>query len=414
MPTELSDIVEPIAPPTSESELAESIRTAHDESTPIYISGGGTGLHGGLPPSKPGWGISTTQLNQIVDYPAADMTITVGAGITIKQLQETLRAQQQQLPLDVAHTEQATLGGVLATNRYGHRRFGYGSARDYVIGIRAVDGRGSAFAGGGRVVKNVAGYDFCKLLVGSYGSLGIITQVTLKLKPLAAARAAVLVPFDSYATAETVLANLVHSNTQPIAISWLYGSRWDSLQQQASWPTAEAGHLFVLYEGTATEVDWCTAEFASEIAATASTLPLTTLVDESLDELETALASFGARREAALIAKASLLPSEVVGFVRKVREATPDVSLLAHAGNGLVLVESNEYPEAGVGATLTNQWQPWASHASGNVCVLHNRDYQEATVRTSWGTPTGPTDLMRRIKEQFDPRAILNPGRFLV
>jgi len=190
------------------AELTELIRRAGRESTPLYPVGGGTSLNFGLPPKQPGWQVELTGLSQIVDYPAADMTITVGAGIRISELQTVLRQQQQQLPLDVPQADQATLGGVLATNFSGPRRLGYGTARDYVIGIRAVDGRGTPFAGGGRVVKNVAGYDFCKLLIGSLGTLGVITEVTLKLKPLAAHMGAMVAAPRDAAQLERVLTRL--------------------------------------------------------------------------------------------------------------------------------------------------------------------------------------------------------------
>src|SRR5690606_32325083 len=119
-------------------------------------------------------------LNRVIDYPARDMTITVEAGITWEQLEAELAKEGQWLPVDVARAEAATVGGAIACNTSGPRRFGYGTLRDYVIGIHAVDGQGMQFKGGGRVVKNVAGYDFCKLLTGSFGTLAVITQVTLK------------------------------------------------------------------------------------------------------------------------------------------------------------------------------------------------------------------------------------------
>src|SRR6185369_14097741 len=112
-------------------------------------------------------------------------------GITMQALAELLAKERQRLPIDVPQAEQATIGGVIATNWNGPRRFGEGTVRDYVIGISAVDGRGQPFKGGGRVVKNVAGYDFCKLLTGSLGTLGIITQLSLKVKPRTECTAAI-------------------------------------------------------------------------------------------------------------------------------------------------------------------------------------------------------------------------------
>ena len=144
----------------------------------------------GLPPLKPGFAVETTALNQVIDYPARDMTVTVQAGITIAKLQETLAAEGQWLPVDVPQPERATLGGAVALNVSGPRRFGYGTLRDYVIGISFVTDEGQEVKAGRRVVKNVAGYDLMKVQIGAAGTLGLITQLTLKVKPKPEARRA--------------------------------------------------------------------------------------------------------------------------------------------------------------------------------------------------------------------------------
>src|SRR5262249_19160904 len=112
------------------------------------------------------------------------MTVTVEAGVRVARLQQLLAAEGQRLPIDVPRAGEATLGGALATNASGPRRLGFGTPRDYVIGITTVNDRGESTKAGGRVVKNVAGYDLCKLHVGALGTLGVISQVTLKLRPL--------------------------------------------------------------------------------------------------------------------------------------------------------------------------------------------------------------------------------------
>ena len=180
--------------PPSVADLAELIRRAAADGTAIYPVGGGTMLDYGLPPTKPGTAADLRGLDRVIDYPARDMTITVQAGIAIGQLQDTLKAEGQQLPVDVPFPDRATLGGAVATNASGPRRFGHGTLRDYVIGITVVNDQGKEVKGGGRVVKNVAGYDFMKLYTGSLGTLGVIAQLTLKVKPLPEAVAAVVAP----------------------------------------------------------------------------------------------------------------------------------------------------------------------------------------------------------------------------
>ena len=152
----------------------------------------------------------------------------------------------------------------MATAWSGPRRFGFGTLRDYVIGITAVDGRGIAFKGGGRVVKNVAGYDFCKLLTGSLGTLGVITQITLKIKPLPASSAFLLCDVESWQHAEQLLAALVTSAATPSAVELLAGPAW---RETATLGTATAGtlaRLAVGLEGSEAEVAWMLNQLAAE------------------------------------------------------------------------------------------------------------------------------------------------------
>src|SRR5207249_10267822 len=126
----------------------------------------------------PGVAVATTALHQVIDFPARDLTITVQTGITIARLNEITRAEGLQLPIDVPDPERSTLGGAIACNVSGPRRYGYGTFRDYVLGITTVNDRGELASAGGRVVKNVAGYDLMKLHTGALGTLGVITRVT--------------------------------------------------------------------------------------------------------------------------------------------------------------------------------------------------------------------------------------------
>jgi glycolate oxidase FAD binding subunit len=197
--------------PADQEEVAAVVAECYEQRFPLYPIGGGTSLDFGLPAKGEGVGLSLAKLNRVLDYPARDMTITVEAGITMQALANVLAAERQRLPVDVPQADKATIGGVIATNWNGPRRYGEGTIRDYVIGISAVDGRGQPFKGGGRVVKNVAGYDFCKLLTGSLGTLGVITQVTLRLKPIPEQTALVACVLPSTQAAESALAALVKS-----------------------------------------------------------------------------------------------------------------------------------------------------------------------------------------------------------
>src|SRR3990172_2394355 len=218
-------LTETIAP-TDQAGVAAAVRAAHAARQPVYPLGGRTSLDYGVTPKLAGRGLDLAGLSRIVDYTPRDMTILVEAGVRVADLAATLAAEKQHLPIDLPRAAEATIGGAVATNWSGPRRFGYGTLRDYVTGIRAVDGRGITFNGGGRVVKNVAGYDFCKLLTGSLGTLGVITQLAFKLKPLPELATTVVADCIDLPTADKLLSRLVNLPAPPVAIDLLVGTPW--------------------------------------------------------------------------------------------------------------------------------------------------------------------------------------------
>ncbi len=251
--------------PESTDEVCQCVRDAVAQGVSIYPIGGGTSLNFGLPARSAGVGISLEKMNQIVDYPARDMTVTVGAGMTMARLNETLAEHGQRLPIDVPQRETATLGGIVATNFSGPRRYGCGTMRDFVIGIEAVDARGEKFKGGGRVVKNVAGYDFCRLLIGSLGTLGIITQLTFKLRPIVAESRIVACGLRDGNHTERLLAALVESQATPTAIEVLAGPAWHADPALGDLFDADVrAVLLVGLEGTGAEVAWMVETLRAE------------------------------------------------------------------------------------------------------------------------------------------------------
>src|SRR6516162_2540570 len=231
--------------PRSVAEIGNLVRQAAVENRAIYPIGGGTMLDRGLPPSHPGLAVTLDHLSEVIDYPTRDMTITVQAGITIDQLQNTLQRENQRLPIDVPRACSATLGGILACNISGPRRYGFGTLRDYVIGISVVNDRGQEIKAGGRVVKNVAGYDLCKLFVGSLGTLGIITQVTLKLRPLAEENALITLGCNKDEL-EPALGILHHSRTCPVCLELLNVSAAKKVFSEARLPAPETPWVLIV------------------------------------------------------------------------------------------------------------------------------------------------------------------------
>lgn len=407
--------------PADQAELAAAVAGAYGSGTPIYPIGGGTSLDFGLPAKTAGIGLSLAKLNRIVDYPARDMTVTVEAGVTMQTLAELLAKEGQRLPLDVPLADRATVGGIVASNWNGPRRYGCGTVRDYVIGISAVDGRGMPFKGGGRVVKNVAGYDFCKLLTGSLGTLGVITQITFKVRPLTEQFTLMACAIPTTREAEKLLAALVSSATTPAAIELLCGPAWDfepALKTLAGASGPEKVYLVVGFEGSAVEVEWMTGQLHDEWCELGIEAPIT--IGEATDFWKK-LVDFPAvgnakpadKDAAPLVLKASLVPSGVTPFINALRTLDPQVSIQSHAGNGIVIARLSAFPKEGLSRSLVGNLQPAAAAQHGSLLILSNPSGSEMTHQSAWGGLDAPFALMSAVKQSFDPKNILNPGRFV-
>jgi len=411
------------------SDVAEAVRAAYEASRAVYPLGGGTALDYGSAPARDGTRLDLTGLNKIVDYTPRDMTILVEAGVRMADLAATLAAEGQHLPIDVPRASEATLGGVVATNWSGPRRYGYGTIRDYVIGIHAVDGRGVAFKGGGRVVKNVAGYDFCKLLTGSLGSLGVITQLALKLKPKPEASNAILATCADLAAAENLLCRLINLPAPPVAIDLLIGPTW-GLDSEIRNPSAA---LAVRVEGTEAEIASLAEQTQYELWSGGGA-DVRRLDSKDADALWSRQVEFSDRPAwtslsetrdrvsekrghaeddgSPLVAKIAVPPSAVTQTVAQLVAFDPNCVIQAHAGNGIVFARFSQFSQADLTNVLVAKLRPAAVALGGSVVVVSTK-LEGLTPHLIWGGRTEAIVLMERIKQQFDPRDVLNPGRFV-
>jgi glycolate oxidase FAD binding subunit len=400
MPAAVDNPIARRVAPSSREEAAGVVRDCFESAMPVYPLGGETSLGFGLPIKMPGVGIATTSLKGVIDFPARDMTITAETGVTLAELLRITSAEGLQFPVDVPLPEKATLGGVVATNWNGPRRYGCGLVRDYVIGIRAVDGTGTEFKGGGRVVKNVAGYDFCKLLTGSMGTLGVITEVTLKLRPIAEERAWVLSPVSDLAAAEAFFAQLVDFPSVPACICLLAGKRW---VEEASLSGILSPMVAVGFEGSNLDVEWSLGELSKM-------LPAARIELKGYDALLQRLTHFPADEKAPLVIRAALVPSGVMPFTEAVLKLDPSATVLAHAGSGTVYVAFSEMPAGGLSKSLVGNLHGVAQQQHGNVVILSNPSGAEMTHQAVFGGAAN-WELMRAVKEQLDPKNLLNPGK---
>lgn len=400
--------------PEVQEEAAEIVREAFAAGRAIYPIGGGTSLDFGLPPPRPGIELSLASLARVVDYPHRDLTVTVEAGLRVAELSRLLADHNQWLPIDVPAPDQATVGGALAVNASGSRRYGQGTLRDYLIGVTAIDGRGTTFHAGGRVVKNVAGYDLGKLLIGSLGTIGVVTQATFKVKPRPQAAALLACAPRNRAQVEAMLAGLGRSLTTPTSIDWLIGAAWAEMGAEFGFDHAPVGLLVAGLEGSEDEVPWMARQLAAEWKELDDELLPTLVVDPAaLDRVWVRLRDFPKGADDELVLKISAPPSAIAALAAQLVDFDPRVTALGHAGNGILVARFREFPPAMVSRWLIGTLQQSVLSARGHVVVLRGGGLKDLTRQAVWGPVGDELRLMQAVKREFDPADILNPGRFV-
>jgi glycolate oxidase FAD binding subunit len=393
----------PLVEPGDVAELSAVLREAAAQGRAVYPVGGGTMLGWGLPPGRPGLAVGLRRLDRVIDYPARDMTVTVQAGLTVARLQGLLAGEGQRLPIDVPRPEQATVGGIVAANVSGPRRYGCGTLRDYVIGIGVVNDRGEEVKAGGRVVKNVAGYDLCKLFTGSFGTLGVITQVTLKVRPQPEARVLVITGCREEALAG-VLDRLHASATRPVCVEVLTPTPRRDADE-----TVFDYDVLIGYEDNHEAVAWQVEQVQRELGPAVAP-PLVhegAKAGEGLDRL-----SQPPPAAWPVSFKANLLPSAAAEFLRLARRHR-HAWIVAHAGGGIVeghLPADTTQAEA---RETMRALRARAAKTAGNLVLTRCPPAWKADLGV-WGEPRADEWLMRRVKEALDPKELFNPGRFLV
>ena len=385
--------------PSTADELADALQAANNAGKAVTPVGGGTQLGLGMPPERVDLALHTTKLKRVVEYEPADLTVTVEAGISLADLQTLLAEQGQFLALDPPVDAAATIGGVLATNASGPLRFAYGTARDLVIGTRVANTDGTLTRSGGRVVKNVAGYDLNKLYIGALGTLGITVEVSFKLAPIPPASATVVGAFASLNDIRGLAASVVHSPLAPHAIELL---------APGAATTAGLGSqpaLVLRVGGYEAAVQRQARDLSALIGQHGGT------VVETAPSVWADLAAMqGSRRP--LLVKASVPIAQSVAVVDVLQRelASLEPAVWAHAGNGVAYAACDAPADATLLRTLRQRVAGLGENASLVIVACPTPLKSEIDV---WGEPTASIALMRAIKTKLDPKRTLNPGRYL-
>lgn len=348
--------------------------------------------------------VSTQRLNRLIEHAVGDLTITAEAGMKFCDLQEILAKTGQFLALDPAYPEEATLGGIIATADAGSLRQRYGGVRDMLLGLSFVRADGEIAKAGGRVVKNVAGYDLMKLFTGSYGTLGIISQVTFRLYPIPEASETVVLTGTADAI-EQATKTLLASALTPTAIDVL------STQLVTRLGIGEGMGLITRFQSVTASVK----EQSARLLEVGQHLGLKGSSYSGNDEsnlwqnLAKEMGTSG--KKPGILCKIGVLPAAAIATLTQLDNIAPQMGMgLIHAGSGLGLLRLENLQ--GENATFLQKMRHSCQSHSGFLTVLEAPVSLKQQMEV-WGYTGNALDLMRRIKQQFDPENILSPHRFV-
>jgi glycolate oxidase FAD binding subunit len=382
-----------VATPPDEQQVSAVLKWANDNSVRVTISGGGTKQSWSNPPDAIDLLLSISKLNSVIEHAHEDMTVTVQAGLTVAQLQSELAKRKQRLALDVLWPERATIGGIIATNDSGALRLRFGSIRDLLIGVTVVLANGTIARSGGKVVKNVAGYDLPKLFTGSLGTLGALTEATFRVHPLPLGAETLSIRFADCDAANKFILSINDSTLVPASVQ---------LRCASDAPT-EVDVLFEgLAAGIAAQIDSLKKLYPSQSRSDLTWGSSGSVPDSSHQhDVWSSRQQLWQSDSSATVAKFSVLPSDISGFVSELSSRCSDFRLVAQA-TGLGYFAARCTPEAIV--TL----RAALSANGGSLVILRSQSGNDI-----FDAPADTQPLMHRIKQRFDPKGILNRGRLI-
>ena len=395
--------------PRSESELADIVAESYAKDVPLTLLGRGT---------KAGWGravqpnaaVTLSALSGISDYTPAELVLTAGAGTPLAEIRAALSAERQHLafePIDLGplfgHArDQATIGGVLACNLSGSRRPFAGAARDYFLGFRGVNGRGDVFKAGGKVVKNVTGYDLPKLMAGSFGTLAALTEVTLKVLPAPETSRSLVFQGLDVVTANQMMITGLGSTADPAGAAFLPSAAIAAIGSPSSLLSGSSATILRL-EGAAASVAY-RRQVLSEMFEREAVI-IDDAASIELWKAIGALEAFAGHHDR-LVWLISVPPAAGANVIRRLEFALPEFQYFMDWGGGriwLSLPTTPEDKEAHAGTIRS------ALKEGGHASLIRAPDTHR--IYDHVFSAEVPIDLLRRVRIAFDPKRIFNRGR---
>jgi glycolate oxidase FAD binding subunit len=382
-----------VVDPASVEELSKVMALANRAGWSVVACGSGSKMGWGAPPSAVDLLVRTRRMSAVLEHSAGDLVVSVEAGIQLNALQLSLAASGQMLGLDPPEPG-ATMGGVIATNASGPRRLRYGTVRDLLIGIKVVLADGTVARAGGKVVKNVAGYDLGKLFTGSLGTLGVIAEATFRLHPRPSTQGALEIVTTEPSQVGAIVHRILASALVPSAV-------------ELDWVVGDPLRLIVLFEGIEPGVE-------AQVRSAGTLLGELAVCSPIGDELPRFWAGIATRpwEVGAIGLKIAHPPGELARVLTAVVQASSRFGATAHVrGNAAsgILYLGARVGDATSAAALIAELR--AAIHDGSV-VVHESPPEFAPALDAWG-PVSGIDLMRRLKHEFDPAGLLNRGRFV-
>ena len=412
------------AAPRTPEEIGQLLQTARREHWAVVPFGSGSRQDLGNPPARFDLALATTRLDRIPEYEPQDLVVRVESGCPLGRLQELLAADRLCLPVDPPAYRQTTLGGMVATNASGPGRYGHGTLRDYLLGVGVVQADGTQTRFGSRVVKNVTGYDMCKLYAGSFGTLGVFSDFYFKLKPLPPVEKTVVGLFGQLPPLRSALSKLLRSPLIPIAVEFLNGGASRRLDRKLDWNGKIAGYaLAVKFGDLEAAVNWQVKEL-KEIWGSCldGDLPVSDSREQARlwDALREDHFCMAEPPLESVKLKVNILPNQLVQWIEEMERRLSDIEapffLKAHAGSGVIRIYCHLDPsttQAGRLAGLIERWRGLLNAVRGSVVIERGPADLKNRV-DAWGYRYQDLKLMKQIKNRLDPGEILNPGRFVV
>jgi glycolate oxidase FAD binding subunit len=394
-------IPESVVAATNTKDVEVTVHECLARNLALLPHGGATQVAFGNKPKRYDVKLSLSAMRRVSARNPDDLTVTVDAGIPLSHLNEILAEDGQRVALDAGLARRSTLGGLAATDHRGRLAFRYGSPRDQILGMTVIDGRGRRLELGGRVVKNVAGYDLTRLFVGSFGTLGAITQVTIRTYPLAPITADLVFCFDSATDADEARERIFASEL-PLAG---FDAQADITTESVGW------RLRCLIEGNAAEI----AYQNTRLAGLCGREPTDRVEVNALDS-STSSARCVHPDDESVAVRISASPSTAIALVEKARASLATrfsaVRIDGHLGSGLFRFSchAGQSTEA---LAFVRAIEKTCKEFAGSHAVTELAPAEIKTTLDVWGGVVPGLHLMKRIKQKFDPCGIFSPGRFV-